>query len=82
MSTRILTRASTEIVHTGKVAIGIAHVRKPPRELGQCAEQIQTLLIKPIYIDTSIRARIGRAWASVRLTGALALANLFNELKG
>lgn len=46
-SIRITRMAGRDVVHTGKVAIGAAHIPQPSRELGKEAERLQTALLDP-----------------------------------
>lgn len=42
---RIIRMAGREVVHTGKVAIGAAHIPPAPRQVSKDAERLQTALL-------------------------------------
>lgn len=44
---RIIRMAGREVVHTGKVAIGAAHIPPAPRLVSKDAERLQTALLDP-----------------------------------
>ena len=44
---RIVRMAGRDVVHTGRIAIGAAHIPRPSREIGKEAERLQTALLDP-----------------------------------